>query len=179
MTVGTGYFASVSQSGTGNSWTGTGNLDTGGEAIVYDYGGLDPLDLYLYIPDALSGVANGSEFTEMAVTLDDKMDDSPGTITVRWTGTINGASVSGTSYSWARNSIYVGHTLSGDAAYWGLSAHTPTNILRAIRDGTLKFKYSVNPSNESSYAAYIRDVQCEVTYVEADTRRAALKACVP
>lgn len=181
MTVASGYFDSITQSGSGSSWQDLSNLKSGGEAYSPARSGTEPLDLLMYTMGEIDAVANGSQFEEMTVEYRDKAEGFTGTITVRWEGTVGGISKTGTSYSHAVATGGFGvRSYSGDAAYWGLDSVTPSALFTAIRDGTLKFKYRINPTGWSGEdTAYLKEVEFSITYTEVDTKRAAILACVP
>ncbi len=187
MTVASGYFGTASDSATSGqaSWTNTGVLDQGDEAYAgtdsYIAAYTDFADLYLSVPDALVGVPNGSRLTNIEVTFDDKADGWTGTYGVRWSGTVDGVSVTGTLYTHVVSSgVYIGRTYSGSLSYWGLSSYSASAVLKAVRDGYLKFKYVTNATGASrGDFTYLRDVVCECTYDLVDTKRAASVICCP
>lgn len=183
MTVATGYFDSIYNSGSGSGWQSLSNLTSGVEsyAVRYIFDDASIQDVYFSRMGEIDGVPNGSQFEEMEVSLRARFDGTTGTASIRWEGSVAGVSVTGTLFEFGVSSGgYTTHTYSGDASYWGLSSYTPVQIFTAIRDGTLKLKYNpYSPAWGFNDRCYLDDVELSVTYTAVDTKRAALLTCVP
>lgn len=180
MTTTSGYFGSVYQSGSGLNWSNISTVGLGGEANCTGLIAIpgSPNEISMSSPNALSGVASGSQFQSMKITFRDKLERSGGANDVKLKGYINGVAVTGTTFNFVPSTGYVLRTFSGDASYWGIGAYSAKDILSALQSGQLRFIYDTNPNVTNNYTAYIKDVVCEVTYALVDTKRAAIKQCV-
>jgi len=176
------WFTVVSQSGNSDeaTWSNTANLIiTGsGEAIAEgephrNEGGKT---LRLSIHNDISGIAGGSQFVSMKVTLKTKFEGTSAGAPFAETGYLTGGTVM--ALGDASMGSYVTRTADGDAAFWGLSGDA-TSIFSGLKDGSIAFHYKVGGSFFGGTDNYIKEVTSQITYLLPDTRRAAIMIPLP
>ena len=166
-------FTSISYSG--RAWTDYNNLVYGGsgEAYgsttgVYDTTGT----VKCAIPNFITSLATGTEFESLKITFSVKQStpygaDGYAKLTTGSQG-----------YTFPLTTSYVGQTLDGDAAYWGLSG-TPQAIFSGLKDGSIKFEYYAVGDLYAVGSMYLKEVIATLTYKLADTKRASILIALP
>lgn len=160
-------FTQSAQSGSGQSWVGVSNLEYGnsGEAsCTYSIAGFYPKTIRLTIPNFITSMPNGSEFVSLKITFQKKSTSTLWSWTAKLTG--------GTQFSGSMPTSYSTTTLDGDASYWGLSG-TSAEIFSDLKDGTIGLELDTSNTNISA-THYYQSVTAQLTYIEPDTKRAAL-----
>jgi hypothetical protein len=168
----------VGQSGSGGSWSTLSNLEYGNSGDVsgtmtYTYLDYEWKTVECSIPNFITDLDVGTQFVSLKMTWNEECDGTPRPDSKAW---LTGGSVinSGTIPSTGPRVT----TLDGDASYWGLSG-TPQDIFEGLKDGSIAFNYEPDTGVAGSTTVTISDIKFTLTYLLADTKRAALIACLP
>ena len=176
------HFTIVSQSGSSGeaTWVNTSNLITSGtsEAIAtgtpHANGGSKTL--HLSVPNWISGIVDGCEFTSLKITFESKFQEGFRGGPFAETASLTGGSalyVADAFEGWYRD-----RELDGDAAFWGLTG-TNREIFTDLKSGAIKFNYLSEGSFFGDTDNYIKTIRATLTYVLPDTKRASILVTLP
>ncbi len=166
-------FDTVAQAGSDDVWSGISNMvyPTEGEGSVnivpywtlFGYIGRSNT-LSLSVPQEASGIPTGAAFVSMEIFFNLKKTGHS-SAKPNWSCRTSLSSGHVFTILQTTDGSYEASSRSGDESYWKLGAHSDTEIIDALRDGSLSFDWFVHYTGSNvSTLAKMKEVTITITY---------------
>lgn len=175
-------FNTVTQSGSGVSWTDLSNLVNGASGFAFSATGLNSSNptsntIAFKVPAQASTIIADSVFESMQFTFECWRSDAGSPAGIDFYFTTNLGSANFIKNVSANEVFETAISSDGDRSYWGLNSYAPSALLDYIIDGTLAFEVYAQRSSGIA-GVRIREAECTITYSTPTGRRGAIIASV-
>jgi hypothetical protein len=175
-------FDTVSQSGSSAVWSGLSNMlyPTEGEASATLTSSVRTTNrIYLSVPHEASGIPTGATFDSMSLSMSLQKTGSFSSGTdLYWLISTNLSSATVGAYTHTIDETYQNVTLSGTDSYWKITAYTPSQIITALKSGSLKFTIYTSTTVAIACGARIKSATILINYTGVSGERGAIVAAI-
>jgi len=182
-TTTTNGFDTISQAGSGITWSGLSNMEypTEGTASASLTAGVQFANrINMYSPHEAADIPNGAKFVSMQLNLVLKKTGIYSASTnLEWSGRTGFSGIDAWSYTHTIDETEQSVNFDGDQAYWQIPEfYSPTDIIDGFRGGYLPMTIDVESTVAIACGARVRAATIAITYDLTEGKRGAIIAAL-
>lgn len=171
-------FNSVTQSGSGASWTNLSNLvypESGSASASMIATDAATNRVAFALHEGVADVPTGASFDSMSLRFSCKKDGVVSSAAeVDFEVYTSASSFRVYETSDIANNVWITKTVAGDGLYWNFGVATGSGIMDGLRDGSIAIEIRATENNGVAVSAHLDEVTLVITYTTVEGKRGAI-----